>query len=502
VSASSDGRPGSGPTVALVVPQGFAARLLLRTEVLPALRAAGARVVVLTPNPDEPYLRAELGPDVALEALLVGTALPRPSRAWYLLVTLRNHVLAGGDRLSTIRTKLRNRRRGQVARAGRRALLVECAVGLACAALWRSRVLRRALLALETRLFATDLHAAAFARHRPDLVVCASPGWFAADAIVLREAQRRGIRTAALVLGWDNPTSKGYRGADPDLVVAWSERMAGQLASLHDLPRERIAVGGVPTWDAYAHPGSLPDRAALCAEMGLDPGRRILVFATSTPSGYDGNEAVVRRLAAAIDGGELGAACQLVVRLHPINFRPDVRPDLGEMAELAARHEHVHLDVPEIVSERLRCDMPASDARRLGALLRHCDVLLNVFSTTTLEAFLLDRPVVFVGASDGPGRPGDPDPRTYTSYTHLRELVEAGAARIAGSGEEMVEHVRTYLAHPELEREQRLAFARRECGPTDGNAGRRVAGLLIAAAPGERSSAQRLPPVGGTKRRL
>jgi hypothetical protein len=469
------------PTIVLAVQQGFAARLLLRTDLLPALRAGGAKVVVLAPNPDEPYLRAELPRDVALEPLRVGTALPGPSRAWSLLVILRNHVLAGGHRLSTIRTKLRVRREGMVARGGRKARAVEAMVHLACAMLWRSRALRRGLLALEARLFASDLHADIWERHRPDLVVCASPGWFFADAIVLREAARHGIRTAALVLGWDNPTSKGYRGADPDLVVAWSDRMAEQLSELHDLARERIAVGGVPTWDLYAR-RELPDREALYAELGLDPSRRTIVYATSTPNGYSRNEAVVERLAAAIEEGELGTDAQVVVRLHPINFRPDVAADLGEMGRLAEAHEHVHLDVPEILSERLRCDMPASDQIKLAGLLAHGDVLVNVFSTTTLEAFLLDRPVVFVGSTDRSAKPGDPDPRAYTRYTHLQELVEARAARISRSLDEMVEHVRAYLADPAPEHAARVRFAARECGPTDGRAGERVAHMLLAEA--------------------
>jgi hypothetical protein len=469
------------PTVALAVQQGFAARLLLRTGILPALRAAGARVVVLAPNHDEAYLRAELPDDVALEPLRLDAGLPRQAPLWHLLVVLRNHTLGGGHRLSTIRTKLRVRREGMVARGGRRALALEAAIHAACALLWRSRLLRRGLLALETRAFATDLHADVWERHKPDLVVSASPGWFNADAIILREAARHGIRTAALVLGWDNPTSKGYRGADPDVVIAWSDRMAEQLARLHDLDPGRIHVGGVPTWDAYADPASLPSREELCRELGLEPERRIIVYATSTPSGYSRNEAVVERLARAIEDGELDVPAQLVVRLHPINFRPDIAADLGEMGALAERHAQVHLDVPEIQSQRLRVDMPASDARRLGGLLANADVVVNVFSTTTLEAFMLDRPVVFVGSSDAAARPGDPDQRAYTRYTHLAELVGAGAARTSRSLDELVEHVRTYLHDPSLERDQRRRFALQECGPTDGYAGERVARLLLAS---------------------
>ena len=48
--------------------------------------------------------------------------------------------------------------------------------------------------------------------------------------------------------------------------------------------------------------------------------------------------------------------------------------------------------------------MADSDRLRLGALIKNCDVIVNVFSTTTLGAFLVDRPVVLV-SSDVDDRP-------------------------------------------------------------------------------------------------
>jgi hypothetical protein len=463
-------------TVFIAVHQGFAARFLLRTGILEELRRAGARVVVLTPNHDEEYIRAELEDEGVVLEPLRAPGLPTGSRLWSLTFFLRQFTLARGHRAATLQGRYANHRRVLLTERP----LVGRVVQLGLELLWRSAPLRRALAGFEARFLLPRLHDDLFERHRPDLVVTTSPGWFLPDAVVLNEARRRGVRTAAAIMAWDNPTSKGYRCVEPDLVVAWSQKMADELAQLHDLRRARIAVGGVPHFDIYVNRGELLPRERLFEEAGLDPQRRLVFFAARSPSSFGHNLAVAQALAEAIERGATGAPAQLVVRPHPINLRADHRGSLDAWHQLAAEHPNVHLDVPEIMSERLYCDMSPRDTRRLASLLAHCDVLVNAFSTTTLEAFLVDRPVVLVSAdAAGPGPGGASEPRRFEEDTHIQALVDRGAARVAGSLDELVELVRLYLEQPELDRDARLAAALVECGPADGRAAVRVAAELL-----------------------
>lgn len=473
-----------GRTVFIAVEQGFGARFFLRTDILRCLRAAGARIVILTPNADEAYMREEFaGEGIHLEPLRARREVVQRSRPWWLVHNLRTFALGHPERSRAFMDYYRTFR-AQVAADHP---LVARAIDLALQPLWRSRRLRGGLLRAEARLFTPDLHADLFERYRPDLVIASSPGWFLPDALILREATNRGVTTAAVVLAWDNPTNKGYRGAHPDLAIAWSQRMAAQLALHHDYPATRISVGGVPHFDPYLRDDGLPSREALFAQLGLDPSRRLVLFATRSPASYPHSAEVAGALASAITEERLGMPAQLVVRLHPVSFRPGYELPMDDYRALADRHPHVHLDVPTVVSHRLRSDMPPSESVRLGALIKHCDVLVNVFSTTSLEAMIVDRPVVMVApqahlAGASPRPPGEPPAltRQFAEYEHTRELVERGAARVAHSLGQLVEQVRDYLEHPEHDRRQRLEAATRECGPIDGQSGRRVAAQLLA----------------------
>ncbi len=468
------------PTVLLVAHHGQAARYLLRTEVFATLREGGARLVILAPNADEPYMREEFSGDdqVVLEPL---PAIPMPGNpvSWgmrFVLLRLRRYGVARGHRSRAFMNKYEGFRRGQRGAAK----LITSGMHVLMPLMWRSRRMRRAVLAAETRVTRTDAYAPVFDRHRPDLVIAASPGVFPDDAAALREARRRGVRSCAIVLGWDNPTSKGYRGADPDHIVVWSERMAAQMTEYHDVPRERLFVGGVPFFDRYLRPDGLMTREELFAHHGLDPARRLVVFCTSSPGLWDHNERIAATIAGAIESGALGADAQLVIRVHP-NYRLPGQPKpLEGFLALAAQHEHVHVDVPEVVSDKLRIDLLVGDSIRLGSLFKHCDVLVNVFSTTTLEAFILDRPVVLV--SESISLDGGASGRGWQDFDHLRALVDAGAAQTIDALDELPAAVREALERPGAHRAERRRVAETECGPLDGRSGERVGRHILDLA--------------------
>ena len=457
--------PGPARTVFLVVHQGFIARLLLRTDILPTLKAAGCRVVILAPAAAIGSLELEH----ADEQVIVEPLRTPPKRAgersmlWWWTLHLRHYAIANGHRTRALREKAeRFPGRSMAGQPVERRIFT-----LLLHALWRSRRLRRAVLALELKRYVEEVHRDLFERYAPDLVVTASPGYFKPDARLLREASLHGVPSASVILSWDNPTSKGYRGADPDLVVTWSARMREQMVEFQDFAPAQVEVGGVPHFDAYYRDDALPSRDGLFARLGLDPARRLVLFATSAPGYYGRDHEVAEQLARAVSDDALGTPAQLVIRVHP-NF-PSKDVSTAAFEKIARVHHDVHLDVPQIVPSGLACHMPGADTERLMALVRHCDVLVNVFSTTTLEAFAVDRPVVMIESK-------------ATVYEHMALVLESGASPVAGSERELLDHVRRYLAHPEAERGERAAIAARELGPGDGRSGERVAGMLLALA--------------------
>lgn len=460
--------PGPARTVFVVVHLGFIARFFLRTDVLTSLKRAGCRIVVLAPEGALESLRAEFADEqVEVEPL---RAPPKRagqrSQLWWWTLHLRNYAIGNGHRTRALREKAERFPARYMAGQPVEQRVFKLLIHL----LWRSRTLRRALLRLELSRYVEEANGDLFERYRPDLVVTASPGYFKPDARLLREAALHGVPGACVILSWDNPTSKGYRGANPDLVVAWSDRMREQMMEFQDFAPGEVVVGGVPHFDAYYDDDRLPARGELFDRLGLDPERRLVLFATSAPGYYGRDHEIADMLARAVAGDTLGVPAQLVIRVHP-NF-PSKGVGVEDFEAVARAHPHVHLDVPEILPAALTSHMPADDTERLMALIKHCDVLVNVFSTTTLEAFAVDRPVVMIESK-------------ATVYEHMALVLESGAAPVASNEEQLIAHVRRYLAHPEHERAERRRIAEQELGPADGRSGERIAATLLELAGGQ-----------------
>ena len=69
--------------------------------------------------------------------------------------------------------------------------------------------------------YSPELYSDLFEKYKPDLVISSTPGW-RLDRFLLREAARRGVKTAAVVVGWDNPSSYSLSGAPVDWITCWS----------------------------------------------------------------------------------------------------------------------------------------------------------------------------------------------------------------------------------------------------------------------------------------
>ncbi len=462
-------------TVVLLISTGWGVRTFLQTEVLPRLRAEARVAVLASPLLAEP-VREQLGGDVMVEPLQPFD----PREGEYGRVYRRRnhyfqHLSATGTRrarerehLSQLRGRWRDWARFQMLRAE--------------ASLLASPAAMSRLLEEERRLFFRDYP---HVRHYEDLLrrlgaslVVSTVPHIPEEAPPVLVARRLGIPAAGWINSWDNLTSKPayYTGYDQYLV--WSERMREEVLRYYPEAAGRtVAATGVPHFDWYRRPEMVWSREELCQRMGLDPGRPLILYAAATPHLAPAEDRIVRRLAGEVEAGRLPGRPQLLVRLHP--------GDSGERFRGWHVNGAVRLRVPgERSGGRLSAFCPTpEDDRELVSSLAHADVVVNLASTITLEAALLDRPVVNVAYDPRPGEQHQRVVRRYYEvYDHYRTVVESRAVRLARSDGELLAQIRTYLEDPALERAERRKIAELWCHSLDGRSAERLADRLLAAA--------------------
>lgn len=483
----------SRPKIVLSLHHGFSIRYLMQSDVFQALYDLGAQLIVLSVSDPKNLEKKFHKPGVFFKQIPaeIGEQAERQGRLQRVFRFIRSYTHARKVKTTdhTLNIALKDAalcNPGLYTRIN--LLLLRGMIALTR----RSRLLRRALLNLECRLFGADAYLEFLDEHEPDLVVATSLGTFDFDQFVLRAARKRGIQTASVILSWDNTTTRGYPGVKVDHVIAWSNIMKWELEALNDVAPDTVSVQGVAHFDDYFRPDPNWDRVEFMRSLRLDPDKKTILIATKSPNCYAQNPNIAKLLAEAIETGALPHDCQILLRVHPLHyrFRDDkfLYDDVLEVyRQLSENHDCLIINEPNITSKTVNYDMADQEILFLCRLLRTSDVLVNFFSTMNIESAIFDLPMVNVNFDNlTPLYPCDRghrfDIRIDFESDHNQRIVRSGGTKIANSPEEMIKSVRLYLEDPTLDSEGRRKIVEEEVGPNRGTAGVAIGHRLFELA--------------------
>ena len=452
-------------TLFIVLADGVGVRNILRTEVFTILKAQkDLRIIIFSPLQDEAFAKEMQAENVVIEVRPKHKTGPLAS----MMESLHKDVWAHKTGIYTFAQK-RARNFGRRARLS----LVKH--------LLRTNTPERLEKLLQTldrwkQTVTPPLATEYFERYKPDLVFYAT--LYTSSYCIEGGAQQHGIKTAAFVTSWDNPTSKGPFHVRPDRIIVWNELLREEVIQYHGYRPEQIYISGVPQFDIYTQRDRFLSREAFFKKLGLDPARKLITYTTGTQGTAPLDHEVVEQLYHSMRKGKLRHPCQLLVRLHP--------------KDVAERYQHLH-DKPDLVFQSPGRHGTTSDSWNptredmfgLAELMHYSDVVVNVASTITIDAACFDTPVVNIAYDGYTSKPYPISTLRYYDFEHYRRIVEAGGVRIARSNEETIRHIQSYLDDPTLETEGRRKIREQQCWKLDGQSGRRIAEYLLALLDGK-----------------
>jgi hypothetical protein len=467
--------------VFIVADHGLAIVYFLQTDLVTTLLESGIEIVFLTDDGLLEKINQRFGrPGLTIEGLRLQQARDyfqnvHNSQQWWLdffrrasasnrmnLETINNYV-------NWVKTESPSKRRSIFP-------LVQAAVGV----FRNSKYARQALIKWQHR-FSPNLYDDLFKKYQPNLVVASTAGW-RLDRYILRAARTHGVQNAAIVLGWDNPSSHALPGAIIDHISCWSEVQKQELIEGSDWQAEQINIGGIPSYDGYFRKQWLMPRDDYFRLHKLDPERRLLGYACSFVT-YSPNLQNVEALARLIARNELASPCQLLVRLHPNHYTKVKRwaMERDQMQKLTQEYPHIHLVEPVPLGGEMGY-YSGEDMPEKSSMMAHSDVFLTVYSTMVVEASIHESPIVSVVIDSPTGWPGEyslPLSKIGGWPTHSR-FRQAAAGRVATNTAELRQAINNYLENPGQDRAAQRAFVAQECTYTDGSAGKRTADYLLS----------------------
>jgi len=313
-----------------------------------------------------------------------------------------------------------------------------------------------------------------FIKDPPTVLVSTKP-LFYEDPAIVAEAKKLAIPVLAFVTSWDNLSTKNRMVFRYDGFLVWSERMKEELHHFYPYTRRvPVYVVGAPQYDIFFQKRFQMSRSEFCAHYGLHPDKPIIVYALSSPNFIPGEWYGAYFLAQRLVRGELGDV-QMIVRPHPLFDNGELQNRFREFGPRVVVQQTGQPGLP--VNARFQDE---KKIREWVNTFRHADVVINFASTVTVDAAIFDKPVVNLDFDPEPGHPHQALIKDVNHvWTHFKPVAESGGIWLVNNFDEMVEAVKTYLAHPELHREKRRWIAENVCGYVDGRCGERMAEAIL-----------------------
>ncbi len=266
---------------------------------------------------------------------------------------------------------------------GWKAALLLTLGGFAPGSLVLRRVVERRLAKQPNRALA-----ALFEREQPDIVLHPTvlDGVFVNDLVL--ECRTRRIPLVLAMNSWDNPSTKRAVVGQPDWLLAWGPQTAEHAIRFMRIDPKRVVPFGAAQFDVYREPARI-DRASFCEAHGIDPGRRIILFAGANAQMDE--FAVLQALDSALASQRLDNI-SIVYRPHPWGGG-----GRGGARLANARFKNIAIDrtmrdyLTRVATQGYNISLP--DYRDTHDLLCAVDGVISPMSTILIEAALHGKPV-------------------------------------------------------------------------------------------------------------
>lgn len=224
---------------------------------------------------------------------------------------------------------------------------------------------------------------------RPDVLIHPTvlDGIFINDFVLL--GRKFGIPTIAIMNSWDNPSTKRAVVGRPDWLLVWGPQTQSHAIRFMGMEVDRAVPFGAAQFDIYRQPPRVT-RDELCRSHGIDPTKRILLYAGSSKGADEFDHLCM--IDEAIERGVLPNVA-VIYRPHPWGhggYRGERLLDGG--------WRHVSIDASmRSYLEALRAGNKKAylaDYADTHDVLSNIDALVSPLSTIILEGMIHGKPAL------------------------------------------------------------------------------------------------------------
>ncbi len=314
-----------------------------------------------------------------------------------------------------------------------------------------------------------------FETYRPDAVfltdILNKP-----DVAVLREAKRQEIRAIGMPTSWDH-FPKRFEPLQVDSLLVWAEPFKEEAVALHGYAPKHVSMTGIPQYDIFSKREYLVDRETFCKGIGLDPQKKLIAFFGGSSYAPDDGD-IVDILVKGIKDGSLPKDAQLLIRPYPAAFGEEKK------FEIYRNESFVYLDetpIQKVFPQKGNRWYPTiASAIHLMNLLYHADVIINTYSSVSVEASVFLKSAININFDGYQKRPFKESIKRFKHLSHYHHVFKTGGVLQAESSYDLIRFVNELLNNPTKNQASVEKLRDTMCWKVDGKASERIVQAILA----------------------
>lgn len=281
------------------------------------------------------------------------------------------------------------------------------------------------------------------------------------DKGLLCAAKILNIQTHSLVHSWDNPSTKLIHPLNTSKVYVWNNFLKNEMSYLNKINKQDIHVFGIPQFDVYGK--------KLSAQSKIKKKIRILIFLPNPGLvNYDIQKYTLNEIENFFRNKK---NFEITIRSHP-----GIIPNWLKQYEIRNKNFKINHPNKLFIAGTNEHKLKNVDFKKfeLAKLINNSEITANFFSTTSLDAIYLDKPVISLCFDYKKHN----RIKWYYHWSHQKNLMRFNATSICENIVEFKKELLKYLKHPNYKKYQRAKVKKEFCVFSDGNCGDRLSVLF------------------------
>jgi hypothetical protein len=250
-----------------------------------------------------------------------------------------------------------------------------------------------------------------------------------------------------LLMSWDHLTTKVVLNNNFSLIYLWTKINQKEVLDLYPYyKKEDLRVVGPPQFTIYNSPSAIKKQNFL-VYLNITFSGNLFFYSAAPLVRHSSQDDIILELLNNWNFDKY--PIHILFKVHPL--------DSIESFKKLSDHPNITL-IDKFTHNKIKKFIPSYNEILFNRdLLFHSDLNINIYSSVTLEAFLLNKPVIHIAYQKVWAKNTIPC-REYYNFSHFEVITRSEASSIVYSLHQFIHSLETYLDNPYYNWEKRSLF--------------------------------------------